>query len=344
MSILASKGSRKNPGYPRHNSPPFEKQFQEYAAQAGRICITTGYVSIDSILFLQRSIQEGRLPETDLTIGMYGLEPFTAAQYSVCRELAELLRDTGKGVVRICTGFKCHGKVYSFYNGGRIQAAIVGSSNLSSLTPDPKQMEIDITVEDESSLAEIRQIQEAVIDKTIPLLDWEPPYKFRTSGETLETLPGIEVLPADEAETSEEETSTCFEIPLPTSPKSSLNACFSKGRQGQPRPWYEAEVIVRKSITSQEGYPQHREFEVTTDDGYRFVCKTSGDHSKNLRSKGDLTILGRWIKGRMEDAGVLKPGEVITLDHLEAYGRTSITLSATRDPDKWLLDFSRPAH
>ena len=42
---------------------------------------------------------------------------------------------------------------------------------------------------------------------------------------------------------------------------------------------------------------------VFTDDGWKFRCKTSGDHAKNFRSEDNLEILGTWIKGRMEGFG-----------------------------------------
>ena len=57
--------------------------------------------------------------------------------------------------------------------------------------------------------------------------------------------------------------------------------------------------------------------------------RTSGDYGKNLRSKDDLTILGRWIKGRMEANGALKSGELLTSSSLDSYGRNSITLTQT---------------
>ena len=77
--------------------------------------------------------------------------------------------------------------------------------------------------------------------------------------------------------------------------------------------------------------------------------RTSGDYGKNLRSKDDLTILGRWIKGRMEANGALKSGELLTSSSLGLYGRDTITLTQTSLYEEelengnlsvWFVDFS----
>ena len=89
-----------------------------------------------------------------------------------------------------------------------------------------------------------------------------------------------------------------------------------------------------------ENYPKPNiDFTVVTDDGYSFNCKVSGDYSKNFRSSGDLSILGKWIKGRMENAKVLNVGEKITEEHFRRYGRNTITLTQTQKENVWFLDF-----
>ena len=119
-----------------------------------------------------------------------------------------------------------------------------------------------------------------------------------------------------------------FNINLKCKPKSNLNVYHGKGRvnflKGYtiPRPWYEVEIIVPKKITDQNGFPYKRAFKVITDDGFMFDCKTSGTNSKNFRSKGDLQILGYWIKGRLEDANIISIGDLINEDHLKNMGGT----------------------
>lgn len=141
-----------------------------------------------------------------------------------------------------------------------------------------------------------------------------------------------------------------FDIPLKgdVSQRSGLNASFGKGRINKqgfilPRSWYEVELIVPKDITEKFGYPKANsetaQFDVITDDGWRFRCKVSGDYSKNFRSEDDLKILGCWIKGRLENAGVLRPGEKITDTTLARYGRKSLRMVKIKDTSLWYLDF-----
>ena len=148
-----------------------------------------------------------------------------------------------------------------------------------------------------------------------------------------------------------QKTDVSFDIPIKgyeVSPHSNLNVFFGKGREGKnglvkPRHWYEVELIVPKEITTRPGYPQSKTdeavFRVITDDGWTFSCKVSGDYSKNFRSENDLKILGKWLKGRLENAGVLKVGEPVTKATLEKYGRDTFTLTKTRTKNTWFLDF-----
>jgi hypothetical protein len=146
-----------------------------------------------------------------------------------------------------------------------------------------------------------------------------------------------------------------FEIPIKTAPQSNLNVFFGEGRKSpqgfvKPRHWYEVEIIVSQQVQkSAENYPANKEFIVYTDDGYRFVLKTSGDYGKNLRSRDDLTVLGRWLKGRMETAGALVSGIPVTEEVLNNYGRNTMILTRTSrietdevsgaELEVWTLDF-----
>ena len=74
-----------------------------------------------------------------------------------------------------------------------------------------------------------------------------------------------------------------------------------------------------------------------------------GDYGKNLRSRDDLTVLGRWLKGRMENSGSLTSGAPVTEAVLKLYGRSFMTLTPTKrteiDPISgrelkvWTIDF-----
>ena len=68
-----------------------------------------------------------------------------------------------------------------------------------------------------------------------------------------------------------------------------------------------------------------------------FECACQGTNSKNFRSAHDLKILGRWIKGQMENCGALKLGEKVTEETLRKFGKTTMVLSQSVDKDFWIL-------
>lgn len=81
---------------------------------------------------------------------------------------------------------------------------------------------------------------------------------------------------------------------------------------------------------------EDEEFTVITDDHFMFKCKRQGDYGKNLRTVGDLRILGKWIKGHMEAEGTLKLGEMVTEETLEKFHKSKLVFTPTKS-GIWLL-------
>jgi hypothetical protein len=52
-----------------------------------------------------------------------------------------------------------------------------------------------------------------------------------------------------------------------------------------------------------------------------------------------LKILGKWLKGRLEESNALKIGEPVTKDVLNKYGRSNIKMSQTKINNTYYLDF-----
>lgn len=328
------------------NKECFIDRFGALSREANLLHISTGFISIDSILFLKKNLEEGTLPSISLTIGMHAFSGFTKSQYEAVASFAEYMKSSGKGSVRICIAFPFHGKIYTFYKTGNPVASIIGSSNLSALgNENDRIFEVDVEITEADILKEIIKLQLLIDEKgTKPFLEWEP-REFKQAESLLGELPDVRKVTQAEIDEIKSRVVSQFRLPLKPTLKSNLNVYFGKGRLNtktgiiRPRPWYEIEVIVPKEITTLPGFPYLRDFEVITDDGWKFACNTNGDFSKNFRSKGSLIILGAWIKGRMEAAGVLKVGELITSAHLEKYGRDYLTLKGTDDPHLFYLSF-----
>lgn len=330
----------------------FRNMFYSLANDYKHIDIAVGYVTTDSLYELKRAAELLELKHLNLTIGMHYIEKFTKLQYQAAMGLDEYLRELQIGSVKVVTAFQFHGKLYS-YSDDKPRAGIIGSNNLGSIVnrysrvyeasylirqPDEaKQMYSFIEKLNQTAVQEIKAVEISDFKKENPLLE-EHENVTRISRSEMSTV-------------HKELTEIAFEIPLKTyeeAPASNLNAYFGKGREGKnglvkPRHWYEVELIVPKQIATKPDYPISRteeaEFEVITDDGWRFGCKISGDYNKNFRSRNDLKILGKWLKGRMENAGVLKVGDPVTEDTFRRYGRNTFTLTKTIHSNLWFLDF-----
>jgi hypothetical protein len=288
-------------------------------------------------------------------------EGLSKSQFDATSELSDFLNNKGVGKLSIARAFPFHGKIQYFKSKHSSDKFLLGSSNLSNIVPikgiTRRNYEVDIEISDTPSCQKINDLLDGLfsdssasfdsISKEIQVKENENSL-LSTRSDVLdvgnETISNIKsnLLP------------NTFEIPLKDAPKSNLNAYFGEGRVNQqgfvkPRHWYEVEIIVDQAVQrSATNYPANQDFIVYTDDGHRFLMRTSGDYGKNLRSKDDLTILGRWIKGRMEANNELKSGELLTTTSLQLYGRNTISMTQTSlsedvpDVGKlsvWFLDF-----
>lgn len=332
----------------------FADTFYGLVPRSSALDIAVGYVSSDSLAELQKTIElNSNIQRLNLVIGMHYFDRFTKVQYNAAMRLSEFLRENHLGDVKLVTAFRYHGKLYSYSNAQGPFAGIIGSNNLSSIVDGGTRVyESSLLLDDVPSARKMNEFisnLSSTAAKSIAELDIQ---EFNNENPLLEGHEFVRRLSAYAvAMALNQKTSTSFDIPIKpfeVSPQSNLNVFFGKGRESKnglvkPRHWYEVELIVPKEVTSQPGYPQSKSddavFEVITDDGWSFKCKVSGDYSKNFRSEGDLKILGKWLKGRLENAGVLKVGEPVREETLKQYGRNTFTLTKTTEPNVWFLDF-----
>jgi len=337
--------------------PPIKKQnrtfsecFESMLVKSDHIKIASGFVSAEALTELKKIIEMNSGPKLDFMIGMHYFEGITRPQYESAKYLDDFLHSRNIGSITIAKTFKFHGKLYSFLKEGKPIASILGSSNISSMLGAHRNFESDLFL-DESNVKIVTEISDFItkISDGIsdPISSWVPE-RFIENNFLFEDHERVEkVVKEEHVKILDSRIDIEFDIPLKTTPKSNLNAYFGKGRENRntgftkPRHWYEVELIVSKAITQDPNYPKSGDkFTVYTDDNWKFDCKISGDYSKNFRSYGDLTILGKWIKGRLENSGVLEIGKPVTEKVLEKYGRKSFKLTATNDPQTWILDFS----
>lgn len=340
-------------------SKTFADVFYGLIPQTSKIDIAVGYVSSDSLMELKRVVElNSNIHELNLIVGMHYFEHFTKVQYNAAMVLNKFLTENHLGEVRLVNAFKYHGKLYSYSNDSGPFAGIIGSNNLSGIVDSGARVYESSFLIDENPYA--RQMKDFIdllsvrASRNISELDIQT---FNASNSVLDGHESVDKLsPTVLAGIITNLSDISFEIPAKTEPKSNLNCFHGKGRENtsthlvRPRHWYEVELIVPIGMRRSDGYPKgtpsdqpDTEFRVFTDDGFSFLCKVNGGEvnlwNKNLRSSGDLTILGKWIKGRLENEGVLTVGDVITDETLRAYGRNTITMTKIKDSDNWFLDF-----
>ena len=334
----------------------FYDKFYSLIPKASRMDIAVGYVTADSLAELKQAVAYNENIEVlNLIIGMHYWDKFTKLEYNAAIRLNEFLQSEKRGEVRLVKPFRFHGKLYSYSDSNGAFAGIIGSNNLSSIVGSRTRIyEASAFVNEKESVQQIRKfIDKLSLDATGNIVDCTIT-DFQERNTLLEDHENVRKTPPEElAGVMSSLTPTQFTIPLvkkgKVHPKSGLNAFFGKGRlvkaKGviQPRHWYESEIIVPKSINSQEEYPKkdtpNAIFNVITDDGWEFLCTVNGDYSKNFRSADDLKILGKWIKGRLENHGALEVGQMVTADTFAKYGRDNFTLTKTKKPNLWYLDF-----
>jgi len=336
-----------------YNNSSFSEAFEIGVVNSDEINIATGYVSEESLLELKSILsfyaENNDAKKCNLVIGMHGREGFTRPQYEAAIELGEFLKNNTLGGVFVCTAFRFHGKNYVFYNKQNPISAILGSSNLSNIVGN-RQWEVDASITEPKSLQELTSLHTDLTEKASRnILEIDTPSTFVETKDLLQDRIGVDKADSDLYSKAEDSlTGIVFDLPLKAEEKSNLNVYFGKGRLAsktgaiRPRHWYEVELIVPIDITSSPSYPKKGStIHVYTDDGWSFKCEANGQNSKNFRSENDLRTLGRWIKGRLERAGCLQVGKPVTDEVLEAYGRKTISLKQTEDPEIWLLDFSK---
>lgn len=331
--------------------------------QSDSINIAVGYASNDSVLYLKSLVEWNQPKNLNLCIGMANFDGMYQSQLYALRELDNILKDQESGRVFLSNQFPFHGKIQTFKKSSEFLGGFVGSSNLSNIVP-PKGIyrgnyEIDALFQDQIRIREIDELITRLIESGSETLEMAN-LRLKIKPDVNPLMEGRFEVASVNAENlmqiKNELTSDSFEIPLKGTPKSNMNVFFGKGRDNNrgfvtPRPWYEVEIIPgQQTMRSAPNYPDHEEFFVYTDDQYKFVLYTGGDNNKNLRSRDDLTTVGRWLKGRLEMSGALESGKVVDDSVFSNYGRNTMTLTRTKMKEfdaisgktlnVWFADFS----
>lgn len=354
--------------------------FEEQLKNADRVEIAVGYTSNASISELEALADKYAIKQICLTIGMYFIEGMPESAYHTALKLNQKWMDSVKGEVRIVKSLKYHGKLFCFYRNGKPFSAIIGSANLGAIkleAANRRQYEISALTTEESEATEIaahiEQLKAPICSDNIANIVGIPLVR-----ETNTSLNGVELVTSvpqsnvDFYERCKAYVSFFLKLKVPHSnerhiddgkhyTKSNINVCYAAPRsKRKARDWYETQLTVGADVYHMEGYPNKNEpFFVVTDDGYWFKAHTTSDNNKQFSAVGDELIMGRWLKGRLAAAGIVKPVNntaedidrvgMITEEMLDEYGCDRLVFKKTGQTaldeagnalDVWMLSFT----
>lgn len=354
--------------------------FCEQIKKADRVDIAVGYVSNASLIELAKMVDECSISKICLNIGMYYIEGMPEGAYHTAIRINEKWRESNSGEIRIIKTMKYHGKVFCFYKEGKPFSAIIGSANLGVIKLEAnnrRQYEIAAITEEVEEVLKIAQhidsLKQANCSENIGKINNMP--LIREKNMALNEVELVTSVPHSNVEFYERckaYVSFFLKLKVPKAierhiddgkhyTKSNINVCYAAPRsKRKPRDWYETQLTVGADIYRMDGYPEkNKPFFVVTDDGYWFKAHTTSDNNKQFSAVGDELIMGRWLKGRLAAAGIVKPVNdtskdterlgMITEEMLKEYGcdrlefkKTGQTaLDENGEPlDVWMLSFT----
>lgn len=353
--------------------------FNEQIQKADRIEIAVGYVSNASLIELDKMVEECSISEICLNIGMYYIEGMPEGAYHTAIRINRKWMEANSGEIRIIKTMKYHGKVFCFYKEGIPFSAIIGSANLGVIKLEAnnrRQYEIAAFTEEVEEVLKIAQhidsLKQSNCSENIETINNMP--LVRGKNMALNEVELVTSVPRSNVEFYERCKSYVsfflkLKVPKATErhiddgkhyTKSNINVCYAAPRsKRKSRDWYETQLTVGADVYRMEGYPEkNKPFFVVTDDGYWFKAHTTSDNNKQFSAVGDELIMGRWLKGRLAAAGIVKPVNdtakdidrlgMITEEMLKEYGcdrlefkKTGQTaLDENGEPlDVWMLSF-----
>ena len=354
--------------------------FNDQMKKSDQIDIAVGYTSNASLIELDDLVEKCGIKKICLTIGMYFIEGMPESAYHTALKMDQRWREAGIGEIRIVKAFKYHGKLFCFYKDGNPVSAIIGSANLGAIkleASNRRQYEMSALTTDPDEIREIaghiEKLKQPGCSENISMVKGMPLVReVNTALNGIELVTSVPQSNVDFYERCKAYVEFFLKLKVPKAEerhiddgkhytKSNINVCYAAPRsKRKARDWYETQLTVGADVYRLEGYPEkNKPFFVVTDDGYWFKAHTTSDNNKQFSAVGDELIMGRWLKGRLAAAGIVKPvnntaadtdrAGMITEEMLEEYGCDRLVFKKTgqtaldedgKPLDVWMLSFT----
>lgn len=257
-------------------------ELQERLHSGGRLSIAVGYVSVSELLALQE-IEASPPGAVRILDGMARTRSLAPAYFDIANELATHFQAFELRVPR--QDMKpYHGKLFVVEDVGASEV-FVGSANFSRNAVE-QQYELVVRPSEQDRVEAIR------------LRDWlfSDEYSMSLGSSDLSPQPAVPAIRADQITLPRFIISLRFD----EKGKSGVNTFFGKPRSGEKyRDWFEIELSLNQHERRQPLVPALGEDFYVKDprSGEMVLCKRSGDNGKEIRSVGNLRLLGAVVKG-----------------------------------------------
>lgn len=341
----------------------FLKEFNNQLNISDSLLIASGYFGTSTIVELEEKILKlSKKGICKILIGMIFFDGVTEAQKKALTSLDKKLRKINPNNGVYISMRPYHGKIYQFHHDNHVNLYL-GSSNFSKEGFAGRLECTTVILDDETkkSVADyLKKLFEMDTTITLEQTDLKVKGKKPTFEKISKTLKDYECSVHEYPDRLMALGECKIKLRVDDQPRSSLNLYFEKGRlnkQGKyaPRPWYEVEITTTKEDQQCPYYPKSElitgskksrkgVFTAYIKDGdvyYKIKMAVHADDGKNFsshRESGGRETLGKLLKGKLERAGVLSEGELITSEVLEAYGRDYISFVKISD-DVYILEF-----
>jgi hypothetical protein len=341
----------------------FKDEFDENLKHSFGLRIASGYFGTKTIKDYQsKFVRIGRTGECKILIGMAFYGGITSKQKEALENIHNLLRDDNPENGIYISIKPYHGKIYSIEKEQNQNKIYIGSSNFSEEGLLSRH-ECSALIESEETKTDAQAYLDLLFsdDLAKPLHEVDLTVKTVLSVIAPSTLLTDYIVPNNQVpDTATALGSFDIELRVDAQPSSSLNLYFEKGRKNQaglyaPRPWYEIEITTNKQDRDNPFYPISHQIKAgknsrrgefiayaKDDDTYykldMVVCSDYGKAIFTRAQSGGRETLGKYIKGRLEKAGVLKFGERITSETLNEYGKNFITFIKINN-DTYIIEF-----
>lgn len=343
-----------------------DQAIHRFSINADKLTIAVGYVSVDGLTELDQIVRTSSVNKVILIVGMYVKDGIPESIYHKIKEVQSGWQRDNLGEIRMVKNMAYHGKSYLFWRKGKPFIGVIGSCNLSVLVAsksNQRQYELAVTVDNETELEHLQQhIGQLVQTSTVSANDLSAFKVVHEKVRILDEIPDItQISEAEKLQYFQRQETNSIVLPIeaPLSAekfeddgdhhtRSGINVCYKPRKNKQnntskERSWYEVQIPVPTEAKRSGIFPLKDPFIVVTEDGYKFEVCTTSQRNKQISAYSNETsndkVFGRWIKGRLAQAGYVKMvahvdedihrNGMITQEMLDAAGMRNLVFTKT---------------